>query len=159
MSDLNNDEKLTNLETMKHIANVGHFINIFVKELLNRAENHDKTKMEKFEVAGFTEYTPKLKNSVYGSEEYKRLLNELKVTLDHHYANNSHHPEYYDNGIEDMTLVDIIELFCDWKAATMRHDTGNLLKSIEINADRFNIDKQLVSIFKNTVKLIEGNNE
>lgn len=50
-----------------------------------------------------------------------------------------------------MNLVDMIELICDWFAATMRHDDGNIDKSLEINKGRFHMDEQTVSLLKNTV--------
>ena len=153
---LNNEEKATNLETMKHIGTVGYFINIVIKELLTRAEEHDKSKLIAPEVSWFTEYTPKLANCEYGSSEYNEFLKELKVALEHHYANNSHHPEHYENGVNGMNLIDVIEMFCDWRAATLRHRRGDLSNSIKVNADRFNLDEQLVSIFNNTVKLFES---
>ena len=49
-----------------------------------------------------------------------------------------------------MNLIDIVEMFCDWKAASERQLDGNLLKSIEKNADRFNMDPQLKQILINT---------
>jgi hypothetical protein len=54
-----------------------------------------------------------------------------------------------------MNLVDIVEMVCDWKAATRKHRDGNILKSLEINAKRFNIEPQLLSILHNTVRLFE----
>jgi hypothetical protein len=75
----------------------------------------------------------------------------LKPALDHHYANNSHHPQFYKNGIDGMNLLDLVEMFFDWKAATERTKDGDIRKSIEINSTRFNISPQLVSIFVNTI--------
>jgi hypothetical protein len=40
----------------------------------------------------------------------------------------------------------------DWKAATLRHADGDILKSIEINQKRFGYSDDLKEIFKNTVK-------
>ncbi len=54
-----------------------------------------------------------------------------------------------------MTLVDIVEMLCDWKAASLRQNNGNLLKSIEVNAQRFGYDDQLKNIFINTAKLLD----
>lgn len=54
-----------------------------------------------------------------------------------------------------MTLVDIVEMLCDWKAASLRQNDGNLLKSIETNAQRFGYDDQLRRIFVNTAKLLD----
>ena len=79
----------------------------------------------------------------------------MSVALNHHYAANRHHPEHFSKGIDDMTLVDIVEMLCDWKAASLRQNDGNLLKSIEINAQRFGYDDQLKRIFINTARLFD----
>ena len=50
-----------------------------------------------------------------------------------------------------MNLIDLIEMFCDWKAATLRHEDGDMQRSIDINSDRFHLPEKLVSMFKNTV--------
>src|SRR5690625_2942452 len=129
-----------------------------IGKLVERSLDHDASKLKSPELEIFTEYTPKLKSSTYGSDEYKGFLKEMKVGLDHHYAKNSHHPEHYTNGIRGMDLLDIIEMVCDWKAATMRHDDGDIMKSIEINQKRFGMSDELTSIIRNTVKryLLQG---
>ena len=91
----------------------------------------------------------------YGSEEYQASLDALKPALEHHYASNRHHPEHFVNGINDMTLIDVLEMFCDWKASTLRQNDGNLLKSIETNAERFNMDGQLKQILMNTARMLD----
>ena len=88
-------------------------------------------------------------------EEYYANLEGMKSALDHHYASNRHHPEHFVNGINDMTLIDILEMFCDWKASTLRHNDGNLLKSIETNAERFHMDGQLKQILINTARMLD----
>ena len=138
-------------ETIKHIDTVRRAIDIVIKELEIRKDLHDKTKLEEPEFTTFLIYTEKLKGSTYGSTEYNQFLKDMKPALDHHYANNRHHPEHFTNGIDGMNLIDIIELFCDWKSATLRHDDGDINKSIELNKKRFQLSDQLESIFKNTV--------
>ena len=152
---LTEQEQKTNQETEQHIANVQKYIHIVVGTLIARGLVHDLSKLQDPELPLFVEYTKKLAKCTYGSSEYKTFLEGLKPALDHHYAKNRHHPEHYLNGINDMTLVDLIEMFCDWKAATLRHNDGNLLKSIEINSKRFNISEQLTHIFENTAKLFD----
>lgn len=53
-------------------------------------------------------------------------------------------------GIGRMNLFDLLEMICDWKAATERHADGNLLKSFEINKDRFEISSELLEILIST---------
>lgn len=143
------------VETIKHIENVRKYIRLFINMLTERGVEHDKLKLESPEVEIFAEYTPKLKNSTYGSEEYNSFLKEMNVALQHHYAKYRHHPEHFEKGINDMNLVDIVEMICDWKAASMRHHDGNLLKSVELNAKRFGYDDQLKKILINTAKLFD----
>jgi hypothetical protein len=137
-------------DTLKHIRQVRKNIGTMLWGLWFRGRFHDRSKLHRKEKAGFDEYTPKLAGSTYGSEEYKRFLKELKPYLDHHYAHNSHHPEHYANGIRGMNLIDLVEMFCDWYAATKRHKDGDIIKSIEINQKRFNYSDDLKAIFENT---------
>lgn len=151
---LSQEEKATNYETFRHIERVRNLLNTCIVELLKRGELHDQSKLVEPEVSLFTEFTPKLASSTYGSEEYDGFKKAMKPALDHHYANNRHHPEHHKHGITDMNLIDLVEMLCDWKAASERHNDGNIRKSIEINANRFNISPQLVEILENTADLL-----
>lgn len=139
-------------DTLKHIKRVNQLLTEAAAELIRRANVHDNSKLVSPEKELFDEYTPKLAGCTYGSDEYKEFLKELKVALDHHYKNNSHHPEHYEDGIFGFDLFDLIEMFFDWKAATERHNNGDIYKSIEINQTRFGYDATLFHIFNNTAK-------
>lgn len=143
------------VETQKHIENVRKYIRVMTDKLTARGVEHDRLKLESPEVDVFAEYTPKLASATYGSEEYQTFLKEMDVALQHHYANYRHHPEHFAKGINDMNLIDIAEMLCDWKAAAMRQNDGNLLKSIEMNAQRFGYDDQLKQIFINTARMLD----
>lgn len=143
------------VETQKHIDKVRKYVRFFTDKLTSRGENHDASKMESPEVELFAEHTERLSEIDYGSEEYKKELEALKPALEHHYAVNRHHPEHFPNGINGMNLVDLVELIADWKASSERYNNGNLLKSIEINAKRFNIDDQLTQILLNTARMMD----
>jgi hypothetical protein len=142
-------------DTLKHINTVQQLLFVVSRKLNALALKHDKSKLEDPEKAIFDIYTPKLKDTTYGSDEYKTYLKEMKEGLDHHYAENRHHPEHFVNGINDMTLIDLIEMFADWLAATKRHNDGDINRSIKVNKDRFKYDNQLESILLNTAKMFE----
>ena len=137
-------------DTLAHIKRVQDLMYMFEYNLHVRALKHDRSKLEEPEKSGFDKYTPLLKGTTYGSDEYKVFLKELGTSLKHHYENNSHHPEHYMDGMSGMSLLDIVEMFCDWKAATERHADGSLDKSIGINKVRFKYDEMLERIFQNT---------
>lgn len=140
-----------NNETIKHIIKVAENMGEIIDLLVKRSINHDRSKLSSYEAPYFEEYTPKLKETTYGSEEYRIMLEELKPALDHHYANNRHHPQYFKNGINDMNLIDFLELICDWYASCSRHDDGDIIKSIEISQKRFNYSDDIKNLLLNTV--------
>lgn len=168
--------------TQVHIDRVRELLCIVRSELKSRGLVHDRSKLESPEREIFEEMTPKLRGLTYGSAEYQACLQAMQPALEHHYANNAHHPEHYGfkqckacgtigkrddlepckkegcgsndferhSRISGMSLLDLVEMFCDWKAAGERHADGSLQKSIQVNRKRFNIPPELVEIFENT---------
>lgn len=140
----------TNAETLKHIRRVQHLLTNVAMKLVARALCHDESKLRDPEASVFAEYTEKLKGLTYGSDEYKACLAGMKPALDHHYAHNSHHPEHWPGGIKDMSLLDLIEMLVDWKAASERHADGDIERSITINKQRFGYSDELEAILRRT---------
>lgn len=138
------------LATLRHSRRVDELLLQLIQELQQRLHKHDESKLHDPEKAIFDEFSPKLRDTTYGSDEYKGYLAEMGKALEHHYANNRHHPEHFDNGVDGMTLVDIVEMLCDWKAATERHADGDLARSLEIQQERFGLTHQLRAILTNT---------
>lgn len=139
-------------DTYAHIAEVrARLLNAAVM-LIRRAHEHDASKLVSPEVEVFDEFTPKLADSTYGSDEYKEFLAGMGEGLTHHYAANSHHPEHYEDGIHGMDLLDLIEMLCDWKAATLRHADGDLDRSITHNRGRFGYGDEIEGLLRLTAE-------
>ncbi len=124
-------------DTLRHIFRVQELLEECRQDLQERALRHDTSKLSEPEKAIFDQFTPRLRESTYGSEEYKEFLEGMGEGLKHHYAHNDHHPEFFEHGINDMDLLQVVEMLCDWKAATERHADGSLGRSIDQNAERF----------------------
>jgi hypothetical protein len=138
-------------DTRQHIRQVQDNLTVVISELLERIKAHDDSKFSDVELDTFVRVTPRLRESVYGSDEYKANLADMQEALKHHYANNRHHPEFYSSGYRDMDLVDLLEMLLDWLAATKRHNTGNIFDSIKINQNRFGYSEELAQFFRNTI--------
>lgn len=124
-------------DTREHITKVQANLLRIAADLTRRAKHHDESKLAEPEKSVFDTYTPKLAGSTYGSDEYKTYLAGMGEGLKHHYAVNDHHPEHGDGTLGWMNLMQLIEMLCDWKAATERHADGDLGESIRKNAERF----------------------
>lgn len=154
--ELTHDQKAIHFETWEHIHQVRKILHEVQKELLDRALNHDQSKIHsEEECATFAEFTPKLKQLEYGSEAYSQCLKDMGPAVRHHQTSNRHHPESFDRGIDGMNLIDVLEMFCDWKAATLRTKDGDIIKSLEIQRKRFKISDQLMNILYNSIPLVE----
>lgn len=140
-------------DTLLHIRRVQHLLTLAAQVLLQRGLVHDASKLVDPEKATFDEFTPKLKDLVYGSPEYKACTDAMDPAIQHHYAANSHHPQFYENGVDGMDLFDLLEMLLDWKAAGERHaDGGDIFRSIEINRERFKLSDQTVALLRNTAE-------
>jgi hypothetical protein len=145
-------------DTYAHIQLVQRFMGRAIADLLRRQQEHDQSKLISPEKEAYDVITPRLRGLTYGSEEYRAGLREMKPAIDHHYATNDHHPEHTPAGIEGMSLLSLLEMLCDWLAATRRHDDGDIRKSIEINQQRFGYSDELKQVLLNTLPAIEESN-
>lgn len=149
--NLTHDQRAVHFGTWEHIHEVRKLLTLMQVELGRRALVHDASKLLEPEASTFAEFTPRLKHLTYGSDEYRACLREMGPAVKHHQQNNDHHPEAHAGGVDGMTLVDILEMVCDWKAATLRTLNGDIYKSLEVQRDRFGISDQLMNVLKNTV--------
>ena len=154
--------------TENHIKAINRIGGKFILKIAERLIKHDASKLAEPEVSLLKEISPPPRN--YGDgwgqsgqghsiatgglklEKDKKLERDDKKSkfLDHHYRTNRHHPEHFEQGVDGMTLVDIIEMYLDWCASTLRTDDGNIYRSIQHNENRFGLSPQLVRIFMNT---------
>jgi len=151
-----NDRYDCTTDVMKHRGKVEYWMRDLIQQLTDRARVHDDSKLREPEKSIFDTWTPNLKRVQFGSDEYKQALSAMGEGLKHHYEHNRHHPEHYPNGLNGMTIVDLIEMFCDWIAAAEEKKTGI---DIAYLSERFGINSQLVAVFANTLREMDFWNE
>lgn len=150
------DDERYEQETNEHIRSVRYWIGRAQENLDARSHGHDQSKLKEPERSGFQAMTAdaRLKDLTYGSPEYRAVLKQHAPTINHHYANNDHHPEYWSkiDPIRRMSFLSLLEMLCDWKASTARMKDGNLERSIEVNQERFGYSDELKWILLNTAR-------
>ena len=138
-------------DVILHVSEVQENLEIVAGELKQRGFAHDRTKLQELEFDAFVSTRDRFKKSNYGTPEQEALIKEQKSAIDHHYKNNRHHTGYHKNGIDDMTLVDIIEMICDWRAAARRNPDKKFKDTLEYAYKKYKIDDQLTKIIENTL--------
>jgi Family of unknown function (DUF5662) len=139
--------------TQAHINRVAELIGEVNSELTYRAVYHDQSKFDPIEAGPLQEMQDLIDRegqAPYGSDEYRRRTALLGPMLEHHYALNPHHPEHWSNGIASMTILDVVEMLCDWKAASERGNDPAL--NLTYLAQKYSIEPMLLSILQNTCR-------
>lgn len=144
-------------DTMAHIERVQQLlVEGPIYDLRNRAQAHDASKLTEPEKPIFDEFSPRLRELEYDSPEYREALTAMGPALEHHYTANDHHPEHHGVtgfGIYQMSLLQLMEMLADWKAAGERHEHGgDLARSIEVNAKRFGYDGRMCALLMRTAR-------
>ncbi|MCQ9208915.1 MAG: DUF5662 family protein [Omnitrophica bacterium] len=138
-------------DTILHISEVRENLEIMTGELTRRGLTHDRTKLQAFEFDAFVSTRDKFKKANYGSKEYQECVDATKPAIDHHYKHNSHHTGFHADGINGMTLIDIMEMVADWRAAARRSPDKTLFDTLDYCFKKYKIEKQLRAIIMNTL--------
>lgn len=122
-------------------------------QLKERADKHDDSKYSKEEKDVF-ESIDEIKREDFDSYEqyYNCTKPLLQKALDHHYANNRHHPEHFEKGVNDMNLLDVLEMIVDWESSASCRGTK---LDVDYSFKRFKIEPQLQKIINNTLKILK----
>jgi hypothetical protein len=139
--------------TQAHINRVAELIGEVNSELTYRAIYHDQSKFDPIEAGPLQEMQDLIDRegqAPFGTDEYRRRTALLGPMLEHHYAKNSHHPEHWSNGIASMSILDVVEMLCDWKAASERG--GDSAINLTYLAQKYSIEPMLLSIMQSTCR-------
>jgi len=138
------------LDSLLHIKKVSTNINEIAIEVIKRSIKHDESKFESPEREELDKVVPIIKQGK-DAPNYKQAKLGAESLMKVHKSKNSHHPEFYKNGIDGMNLLDIIEYLSDMKAESKDNLEEILLK----NSKKYNWSEQLLNIMKNTAKILE----
>ena len=131
----------------KHKLYVLYYIIVFCLRLIWRGVKHDNSKFSKEEFKYI--YKAYNTNVKFGTRQYYSLTRDAASARNLHAMRNRHHPEFYGN-INRMSIIDLAEMLCDWKAATKRVD-GDIIYSLRINTKRYKIDRDLVEAIRRDI--------
>ena len=137
-------------DVREHQSKVKYWLSSFIHILQGRSESHDQSKLkDPAEKALFDYWSPELRRLTFGTFEYKLALDGMGEGVKRHYRANRHHPEHYENGVNGMTLVDLMEMVADWMAAAEARGTHVDLENAKT---RFGLSDQLIEIIANTLR-------
>lgn len=136
-------------ELVSHKKLVGHYLNQALYKLIRRAIEHDMSKFGPEEFWPYAYQLPRFREVEYGTPDYQECIKAIRPAIDHHFQQNRHHPEHFPEGIGGMNLLDVLEMVCDWMAASQRGGGGPL--RLDLQQKRFGIDDQLQGLIERTV--------
>lgn len=138
-------------DLVEHQQKVASYLLQIANDLTRRALVHDHSKWSPEEYETYSRLFPELQKHAYGTAEYKAAVKQLGPAWQHHWQTNDHHPEHFEHGISDMHLGQLVEMFCDWLAASERSQTP-FEDGMRMNKQRFAIGDQLFEILLHTAE-------
>ena len=134
-----------------HRHDVSRCLSVLVESLMDRSVCHDLDKFHPEVVDKHCEMFENFQKNrpPYGTPEYDQVRERFAQILERHYQANRHHPEHFRNGIEGMNLVDVMEMVCDWVAATPKDQ--DLFDAVGLNCSKYGIDRQLMCLIVKTI--------
>jgi hypothetical protein len=126
--EMSSDEAKAVAGILSHQQCVRSSLGELASELVRRGYVHDRSKLSEDELPGYV--------LLYGGEKNA----QTRDAINRHYSCNSHHPEHYADASRDMTWLDIVEMVCDWKAASESYAGTVSLRDWATSArDRFKL--------------------
>lgn len=151
-------------DTRKHQQAVAERLIAVAKKFMDRAMNHDASKLEEPERSAYIEPVFALNSEEvpYGSSRYKELTAKMSEGWKHHEAINDHHIGFFlpysvqtlNDPVRCLDMFSLIEMCCDWIAAAKRrgNDPGLALK---VMVEKYPMDEHLQQVIRNTLSMIE----
>lgn len=154
-------------DTRQHQQYVAGYMIECAKRLLDRATKHDASKLAEPEISHYINPVFHLNTEKveFGSERYKELTAQMGKGWDHHKTHNDHHIEFFEpysvqtlnDPIKAMDLFCIIEMICDWIAASKRRG-NNPSEALDYLKKKYQFDEQLEAVIRNTLAIMERSN-
>lgn len=148
---MSNDSLSSSNAVVSHIMRVRELLDDVAVRLRLRGVMHDASKLRSPEKEAFERLGEVSRRHEFGGAEYNEALQLLGPALEHHYAVNRHHPEHFEDGIVGMHMLDLLEMLCDWKAASEQQEGGDIRVSLEVAVERFGISKELAYLLSITI--------
>lgn len=133
-----------------HKRNVRKRMLFIADEIIKRADMHDDSKLDYPEL-GWLVAMDKEGRAPYGSEAYFEKMKRWDCFFKHHYRENTHHPDHYDDKTYGMNIIDIVEMMCDVISYFDELESTKAFEIIDEQAERFGLSEELASILKATL--------
>ena len=141
----------TSSYTLEHINRVKAKMEFFASVLATRGANHDSSKLKEPEYSGWLAMD-KEPRYPYGSKKYYDKMFRYKEVLEHHYSINSHHPEHFEDPSNQMDLIDLIEMLCDWFSYSNDISWLEGYNTINSQCARFKLNDTIKHLLLNTFR-------
>lgn len=149
------DSTTNTLSTKEYIINhkraVQRWMQKFSLVLLDRGNKHDDSKLQSPELEWWTKMDGE-KRFAYGTKEYHEKMERYKHLFEMHWKNNRHHPEYFEYNLDDMDLIDVIEMLCDWLSYKDKLSYTEASNLVNQQCLRYGFSEELRDLILNTLK-------
>jgi hypothetical protein len=100
---------------VKHVNNVNEYAELLAERIIETATCREDLNFAR----RLVQKVKKHDLSKFSGIEWESLQRKddlLEIAIHQHQQTNDHHPEFFVNGITEMTELQLAEMVCDWKS-------------------------------------------
>lgn len=120
------------------------------RDINTRARHHDQSSLNGSEFRIYEEHFDELQKYPMFDPRRDAVLKEMRVATMYHHNANDHHPEHFDDGINGMNLIQMIEFVADIMSQSEQNGI-DVYEMLPLLKDQYDISSQLYQVILNTV--------
>ena len=124
------------------------------RELISRGRHHDNSTLGSPELEIYHRHFNEYRMYKFGDPRRDEVMNHMAEAIGHHFQYNDHHPEHFDNGINDMNLIQLMQ----FTAAIMswsEQEQVDIFELLPIIRDKCGMSDQVYQLIQNTITEIK----
>lgn len=136
---------------INHKRAVQRWMQKFSLVLMDRGEKHDNSKLQEPEFSYWCKMDEEPRYR-YGTKEYKDKIERYRPLFEIHWKANRHHPEYFNYHFDDVDLIDLIEMLCDWLSYRDKLSYTEASDLVHQQCQRYGFSEEKEFLLLNTLK-------
>ena len=124
------------------------------RELISRGRTHDNSALGSPEIEVYHRFFSEYRKYKIGDPRKDEVFAQMAEAIGHHFQYNDHHPEHFENGINDMDLIQLMQFTADIMSWSEQEQV-DIFEILPMIRDKCGMVDQVYNLICNTITEIK----
>ena len=124
------------------------------RELISRGRTHDNSALGSPEIEVYHRFFLEYQKYKIGDPRKDEVFTQMAEAIGHHFQYNDHHPEHFENGINDMDLIRLMQFTADIMSWSEQEQI-DIFEILPMIRDKCGMTDQVYNLICNTITEIK----